>query len=83
MRSGKRLYLRWRPVWHIVKMEVCTEAKAVLDEHGIRCRIQTGTNVETGEHDYNVLTSDEDAREAADILKKIYNGNSGYECYEY
>ena len=55
----------------------------MLVEHGIRCRIQTGTNVETGEHDYNVLTSDEDAREAADILKKIYNGNSGYECYEY
>lgn len=23
MRSGKRLYLRWRPVWHIVKREVC------------------------------------------------------------
>ena len=65
------------------KTDDLTEAKAVLDEHGIRCRIQTGTNAETGEHDYNVLTSDEDAPEAADILKKIYNGNSGYESYEY
>ncbi len=65
------------------KTDDLTEAKAVLDENGIRCRIQTGTNAETGEHDYNVLTSDEDAPEAADILKKIYNGNSGYESYEY
>lgn len=60
-----------------------TEAKAVLDEHGIRCRIEIGTNVETGEHDYGLLTSDEDAPEASTILEEIYYGNDEYDCYIY
>ena len=44
-----------------------TEAKAVLDEQGIRCKIYIATDVNSGEHDYNLLTSDEDAPEAADM----------------
>ena len=65
------------------KTDDLTEAKAVLDEHGIRCRIQTGTNAGTGEHDYNVLTSDEDAPEASEILTELYGNNSEYDCYIY
>lgn len=65
------------------KTDDLTEAKAVLDENGIRCRIQTGTNAETGEHDYNVLTSDEDAPEASEILTELYGDNSEYDCYIY
>lgn len=65
------------------KTDDLTDAKAVLDEQGIRCRIQTAVNVVTGEYDYNLMTSDEDAPEASDILSEIYYGNSEYECYVY
>ena len=43
----------------------------------------TGTNVATGEHDSELLTSFEDAAAASGVLLDIYGSNEEYECYIY
>lgn len=65
------------------KLHDLSDAKELLDDNGIRCRIVTGTNVGTGEHDQNLLTSFEDAAGAGELLLGIYGGDEEYDCYIY
>lgn len=65
------------------KNDDLTEAKKLLDDNGIRCKIAVGTNVGTGEQEYELLTSFEDAAKASTIMVNSYGDNSGYECYTY
>ena len=65
------------------KLHDLTDAKTTLEEKGIRCKQVTGTNVATGEHDSELLTSFEDAAAASGVLLDIYGCNEEYECYIY
>lgn len=65
------------------KLHDLTDAKKLLDDNGIRCKTVTGTNVVTGEHDSELLTSFEDAAAASGVLLDIYGSNEEYECYIY
>lgn len=65
------------------KNDDLTEAKKLLDDNGIRCKNAVGTSVGTGEQEYNLLTSFDDAAKASGIMMSNYGDNSGYECYTY
>lgn len=65
------------------KLHDLADAKKLLDDNGIRCKKVTGTNVGTGEHDSELLTSFEDAAAASGVLLDIYGSNEEYECYIY
>ena len=65
------------------KFHDLTDAKKILDERGIACKIAIGTNQANGEQDYELLTSEKDAHEASAILYEIYGNNTEYDCYSY
>ena len=65
------------------KLHDLTDAKKILDELGITCKIAIGTNQANGEQDYELLTTEKDAPEASAILYEIYGNNTEYDCYSY
>ena len=65
------------------KFHDLTDAKKILDERGITCKIAIATNQANGEQEYDLLTTEKDAPEASAILYEIYGDNEEYDCYSY